>query len=396
LKLAPERSMSSPLRVTAVIGQLTTGGAEGQMYETWRRLDRARFQPSVVCLSGDGEPYGSLLEEAGVPVRYLQRRGHFDSRRILALRRALREWRSEVVYGFLLDGSAYAAVAAALCGNRPLVTSNRQMHFQRKGLRQRLDAWALNRGRAVVVNSKRVMEFTRLRHRVPVERMVVLYNGVDTDRFAEGNRAAVRAELGLEYQAILVGTAGSLTEKKDHALLLETARALRERFPEVRYAIAGDGPLRVALSEACREAGLDGTIHLLGTRGDVPDLLAALDVFVLSSRQEGFPNVVLEAMAAGKAILTTDAGGVREMLLQGDSGVIVPPGDPAAFAEALAVLLADPPRRRALGNAARKRVRQFRMERMVSSTEALLERVAGRVEDAARSPLRAESDEEAG
>lgn len=181
-------------------------------------------------------------------------------------------------------------------------------------------------------------------------RTVVIHNGVELDRPRRTPAAAVRPATLLSI--------GRLRAPKDFTTLV---RAVASCEPgSIRLLIAGDGPERPRLVSEIARLGLDGAVELLGTRGDVHELLAAADVFVLSSESEGMPMSVLEAMAAGLPVVASAVGGVPEVVRDGETGALVPPRDPAALAEAIRLLVADPALRQRFGDAGRRRVeREF-------------------------------------
>lgn len=200
---------------------------------------------------------------------------------------------------------------------------------------------------------------------------VRIWNGIETGRVAPTREPAmVREELHIEAAAPVLCNVANLGYRKGHDVLIDTIARLAAAIPELQCWIVGsfehEPPMVEAVRAAIANGGLSETVKLLGRRRDVPDLLHAADIFVLSSRQEGFPITILEAMAAGKPIVATDVGGCAEAVVDGETGLIVPPEDPAALAEAIASLLGDPERARAMGAAGRERVqREFTIDRMV-------------------------------
>jgi glycosyltransferase involved in cell wall biosynthesis len=211
--------------------------------------------------------------------------------------------------------------------------------------------------------------------------LTTIYNGVDVDRYGIGGsdvRARVRRELGLDDSARAIGVVARLTHEKDHDTLLDAFAALGERHPEATLLIVGDGERRGAMEERVRGLGIGGRVTFLGTRSDVPELLSALDVFVLPSRIEGLGITLMEAMAAGLATVATAVGGIPEVV-DTDTGRIVPPGDAPAMAEAMAWLLDHPAEARRMGAAGRTKVlRDFTVESMVERYETLYDRLTGR------------------
>ncbi len=196
-------------------------------------------------------------------------------------------------------------------------------------------------------------------------------NGIQLDRIiAAGDRDRLRDALDADSATPLVCNVANLTFHKGHDILIEAMARVHDKMPEARCWIAGSMEHEPSTVEALREniasRQLDGTVSLLGRRRDVPDLLHAADVFVLSSRQEGFPITILEAMAAGRPVIAPDVGGCAEAVVHGETGLIVPPEAPEALGEAIITLLNDPQRAREMGAAGRERVEaEFTVDRMV-------------------------------
>jgi len=190
-----------------------------------------------------------------------------------------------------------------------------------------------------------------LRH---ATQLVAVPNGIDVGRFAPRDEAArerLVATLGLPPSTRVVGTVGRLNRVKDHAGLLQAFARLQGDVPDAVLVVAGDGELRAELAALAATPALAGRVHLLGDRSDVADLLRAFDLFVMSSRSEGYSIALLEACASALPIVATDVGGNAEIVHAGENGLLLPPGDPVALADALRMLLADPLRARAMGQA---------------------------------------------
>ena len=204
----------------------------------------------------------------------------------------------------------------------------------------------------LIAVSEEVAEVFRARSGLPVEKIRVLVNGVDTKKFATGDRAGMRARQGVADNEVLIGSAGRLVSQKNFSLLVEALGRINTGQP--RLAIAGEGEDRETLSALARTAGVE--LLMPGQVDDMPSFYVALDIFVFPSQQEGRSNAVLEAMAAGLPVIASDIPGNRELIAPGRTGVLFPAGDAGALAAAIKDLLADPARRLALGAAAQVRV----------------------------------------
>jgi glycosyltransferase involved in cell wall biosynthesis len=211
------------------------------------------------------------------------------------------------------------------------------------------------------------------------ERALVIHNGIDLGDFdpaAVGARVTrLRGELGLA-SAPTVGFVGRLTPQKDPLAFVDTVARLRRTCPQIQGLIVGDGPLRAEVERAVEMHGLGASCRVVGERVDVAPLFALMDVFVLTSVSEGFPFVVLEAMAMERPVVATAVNGVPEIVQDGDTGVVVRRGDVPATARAILDILAAPAAARAMGRAGRRRVEeQFTAQRMVTETETLYRRL---------------------
>ena len=355
-------SVRRPRRIALVIGQLTRGGAEGQLAQLVRRLDRARFEPVVYCLSAQTDPLGREITAGGTPLRTvtggaLQRvrrlAVHFDADRI------------DLVHSWLYLGNAVAGAAHLWRVSRPLITSARNCKVQGR-ISQLANVVAFRSSRAIVANSRDVAEYIARTYAAPRRRIRVIYNGIDVERFhPDGARAASGP----------IVTIGRLVNQKNHDLFLRAAAAVSREVPEARFMIVGDGPLRVALERQAGQLGIQERVVFTGERGDTETILRTASLFWLTSRWEGMPNVVLEAMASGVPVVATDVGGTRELVTDGVDGFVVPPNDVDAFVRHTHRLLRDATAGRDFSVATRARAETFSTPRMVDAMTRLYEEV---------------------
>lgn len=210
---------------------------------------------------------------------------------------------------------------------------------------------------------------------LPARKIRVIHNGVDIAQFDRSTHDAARTDLFEKEGRPVVLTAARLDEQKGHRFLLEAAT----QVPEAQFVLAGDGPLRASLEAQARSLGLEGRVRFLGYRTDIRDLLKCCDVFVLPSLYEGLPLSILEAMSTVKPVIATQIGGIDDAVIPGETGLLVPPGDPVALALAIRSVLADQPWARRLAFAGRARVEQcFSAEKMVQQvTNVYIELLAG-------------------
>lgn len=344
-------------RVGMVIGQLTIGGAEGQLLELVRGLDRQRFEPVVYSLSDQPGGMQPRFEAAGVRVDRIGSIGPTRARRLAA---ACRRDHIDIVHSWLFIANSYAWAARCLGIRTPLVTSARNCKSQGIG-HHLLNVAAFHGSSHIVVNSQEVRDYIVNSYRAPVRRVDVIYNGVDTTRFSgvQTPRAA----------GPIVVAAGRLVAQKNFTLLVDAAARLHADLPAARFRIAGGGPQRDALHGQIRAARLEDAVELLGERTDLDAVFREADVFWLTSSWEGLPNVVIEALASGLPVVATDVGGTRELFVSGREGFLVRPGSVDDFVYYGGALLRDAELRRRMSAAARARAQQFSLRRMVAGMQ---------------------------
>ncbi len=357
------------MRVMHVIEAMDTGGAESLVVEH-ARLASPGVETIVVALNRGG-PALEAARAAGARVVLLAK-GGARLAGVASLTRLMRAERVEVVNGHNPTGGLYGVLAARLAGVPVVLRTEHSFHFagRHSAVYPLLERW----GTAMTDRVVCVCEAVRSSHAPRLgnpRRFVVILNGV-AEAPPPRPRAATRAALGAESADPVILAVGSLTRQKAQHTLLDALAGAAGRLAAARLWIAGDGPRRAELESRCRERGLSGRVSFLGARRDVGDLLEACDVFALPSIREGLSVTLLEAMRAGRAAVATRVGGSGEALVDGVTGRLVPPEDPAALAAALEETLADPERRARFGRAARERWRaSFTAERMVRESEQL-------------------------
>lgn len=359
---------------------LNVGGAERTLAEVARGLDPERFEVHVFCLYEAG-PIGEALRRDGLRVRdrFLRHKG--DVLGFVRLVGALRRIRPDVLYFNNQPLTQLWGLPAAVAARVPaIVTVFHFMVRRPKGARRGV---LLNRllGRRVdacIALSERHKRYVVEAEHIPADTVAVIPNGIDTGAFVDagGTRERVRKELGVDDSQAVVAIVAQLRPEKNHEMFLRAAREVLQDHPETVFLIVGEGNERARLEGLVRELRVGDAVRFLGVRSDVADVMAAADVGVLCSfgRVETFPLSVLELMAAGRAVVSTDVGSVDEIVVDGETGLVVPEGDVVALAGAVSSLVADPERRAEMGAAGRVRVvAHFDVTTMVDRTERLLE-----------------------
>lgn len=385
---AAQRRLSDPIRVVRVITRLNVGGPAHQATLLSERLDPVRFRTTLVSGEvGAGEAdLTELLRTVGpdVVVRTLRREIQplDDLKTLIALVRLLRKTRPDVLHTHLAKAGLLGRIAGRLTGVPVIVHTFHGNVLQ--GYFGRLTSWTflvLERMLArmstavVAISHGQVAELERLGI-ARGAKVVRVPLGLDLQPFLEAETGRLRAELAVPEDVPLIGIVARLVPIKAVDLFLEAAAIVRSERPDSRFVVIGDGELRPELEALVRARGLNGAVRFLGWRADLPSIYADLDVLVLTSRNEGTPVSVIEALAAGRAVVATRVGGVPDLLESPDCGITVPPGDGEAIARAVLKLIDDPVRRASLGAAGRARVYpEHDISTLVLRIEELYERL---------------------
>jgi glycosyltransferase involved in cell wall biosynthesis len=343
-----------------------------RLFSWWSsRYDPSRFDVGLVGLKHP-EPATQWLGEQGIPVHHLGR-GRFDPRILIDLVALARRREARILHVHGYAAADYGRLAARWCGAKLVLHEHfadpRMPAYQ--GLADRMLASLTDRAIAVSHSTRQFLVEERF---VPAERVRLIWNGAPLAEFAPAGRERarrVRRELGLPDEVPVLGTIGRLNAQKGHRYLLDAAAILRERIPDVRTLIVGDGDLMEALREQAERLALADQVVFAGHRTDVPELLAAIDVFCISSLYEGTPLALFEAMAAARPIVSTAVDGCREILEDGSNGLLVPPGDAEALARGLERVLTDAGLREALAQRAFEDSRRYDVQACVEQMEAL-------------------------
>lgn len=384
LATAPRRPWPDrPIPIALAITDLDVGGAERALVALATGLDRRRWKPSVVGLGPEGALAGPL-REAGIEVVCLDVDRRRPLRAVRRLARVFRRSRPELVQSFLFHANVASRLAALIAG-RPWVVGGLRVAERERREHLKIDRLTHRLSVGSVCVSEGVKRFSLDDGGLDADRLTVIPNGVDPRPF-DAAAPADRAGLGVPDDALMVLYAGRLSVQKGLFFLVVAAGAIAAEDPSIHFVMAGDGPLRDDLrAEAAKFPSLVGRMHWLGRRDDVPSLLKAADLLVLPSSWEGMPNVVLEAMAARRAIAATAVEGSEDLVVPGETGWLVPPADPAALAAALIEAASDRDRLRRFGETGRARVEaHFTPKHVVDAYERLWAGILGYAIDEGR------------
>lgn len=372
--------MSGRPRVLQVIDHIRDlGGAERFMVGLATHLPPARFDVRTVSTRTAGGPLLEMLKSAGIPHVNLGRRTKHDYHRLMGLAWVLRRERIDVLHTHMFGSNLAGTVIGTLCRVPVIVAQEHSWSYQGQPMRKLLDGRLIGRlaDQFVAVSAADRDRMIDL-ERVPVNKTSVIPTAY-IPRSTESS-LDLRAELGLRPQTPLVGTAAHLRPPKALKVLLDAHARVLQQIPDAHLVIAGDGPERAALELHAANLGLGGRVVFLGRREDVDAILRAIDVAALSSDREGTPLLAFECMAHAVPLVATDVGGLREIVEDGRTGILVSRRNPAALADAIVGLLRDPERRGVLAAAAHARLGSFTIDAVAGRFADLYDELLARAD----------------
>lgn len=343
----------------------TWRGGQNQVLLTVLGL-RAMGHRAALVAHAEGELRARAAE--GLELVPLTPRTELDLSAAWRLSRVIKRLRPDLVHAHDPHGVAMASVALSMSGSapRPPLVASRRVDFRLKG--NALSRWKYGQVDRFICASELIRTML-LNDGVPPERAVTVHEGIDLQHVAAAPPLNVHEEFWLPHDAPVVGNVAALVPHKGQRHLIGAAAIVVREVPDARFVIAGEGELRAALERQIREHHLEKHVFLAGFRPDALSLLKSVDLFVMSSVTEGLGTSILDAMACGKAVVGTRTGGIPEVVVDGETGLLVLPRDDQALAAAIVRLLTDPDLRRRLGEAGLVRVRErFSAERMVLDT----------------------------
>ena len=356
-----------------IIDSMHFGGAEVLLRDlTHGLLERGYWVD--VCYSTPG-PIAEEIKAMGVSIKRLQRFFRIDPFLLLQIYQAIRQAKPQIVHTHLFKSDFHGRIAARLA-KVPVVIST--LHNCHAWAKRPLLGWTYGLtarfADEIIAVSDEVRDYALRYAFLDAETVVTIPNAIPINRFVDTQPSGLllRKELGLTLETPLVGIVARLTEQKNHLNFLRAVVLILEQFPETRFLIVGDGPLRVELEILAVELKISHAVIFTGVRKDIPAVFGALDLLVFSSKWEGLPVALLEGMAASLPIVATKVGGIPGVLSNNVTGLLVPSDDPIALANACIRLLKNPELRKRMGEAGNVLVREnYNMKVMVEKTVSL-------------------------
>lgn len=382
-------SHERPYRLMILLTQLERAGIQKCAFNQARYFHKRGYHV-IFCVFYDKygllnqvqkeEPYRVISLDAKILGGSKLMNGLRTIRAVWRLSRLIKHEKIQVIETLGEHSNILGLTVARLAGVPLRFASQRNSLIARPKWFHRLDAWMVNANfpEKMVAVSEQTRRFCVDVEGMRPEKVVVIPNGVRVEEFAPSRWpdeavGELRRELRIPENAYVVLTIGRLHPQKGHRYLIEAVRSILKEYTEIRFLFVGEGEHRSELEEQVQSSGLHPFILFLGERFDVPKLLAISDLFVLPSLYEGMPNVILEAMAARLAVVATDVDGTREVVVDGETGLLIPPADPTALQQAILTLLRDDGFRHSLGECGYQRVlTQFSEQLMCERYEQLL------------------------
>lgn len=363
-------------RIFYLVTELDPGGAERTLYRLATSLDPAEYCVRVAALTHDGE-VGGWLREAGIDALEIGARGWFDLRALGRLTREIKRFDPDILHCFLFHANLAGRIAGRLAGAPVIINSVRIEERRRSHLI--LDKLTHRLMDAEACVSRSTLEYTHRNAGIPMSKLVVTPNGIDLADFDD--IPPLSTDLNIPEGRPLVASVGRLEAQKDYKTMLCAARLVARIYPDVIFAVAGEGPDRSLLEAKARELGLNENVIFLGGLADVRPLLARCDMFAMSSRWEGMPNALMEAMACSKPAVVTNAGGCPELVRDEVNGYVASPAHARELADGIIRLLKNPQSARRMGAESRRIIeRDYTLEKSLANWRALYYRLFGGID----------------
>jgi len=362
-------------RLFLVVDDMGWGGTGRQVFDLIKGLaGSGRYDISIYYFR-EVDFVSTAELPAGVRLRCFPQSGKLDLRCIARLTREFRNERPDIVHTFLFTSDTYGRIAAVLSGTPIIVSSVRNVDLWKNSSHVFVDRALAPFTARFLANAQAVKRFLVERERIAPERIGVIYNGIDPERLrVTGAREEALWSLGLPPDKKVVLNISRFSTQKDYPTFLKAAASVKNSFEGVHFLVAGRGEREEAVRREVARIGLEGTVTIMAKRHDVPEMLAASDICSFAPVYEGCSNFVMESMAAGKPVVATDAGGNRELIVDGKTGYVVPVRDADALAERIVRLLKDPGLAQRMGAAGKGRMeRDFPVQKMVDETLAVYE-----------------------
>ncbi len=375
--------------ITATEQNKGVGGAETLLLAMLQRVDRNRFH-FTIAYGAKGAIYEDF-KRAGADVFPLDPYLHFDIPAILKIEKAIKDNKIDILHSHQPRLDLFGAIAAKATGRPIIVTrhlaiSESPISSFKKFVFIGIDKFTLATAKRIICASKSIADDLVIKENADRKKVDVIYAGLDLSIYdKEIKKGNIRKEFSIPPEIPLVGMVGRINAQKAHQYFLMAASEVLKEVPQAKFLIIGDGPLRSAQEKLAKDLKIASSVIFTGYRSDIPEIIGDLDISALSSLTEALAVVNMEAMAMKKSVVSFDVGGVSELVIDKETGFIIPPKDWKAFAKAITVLMRDKQMANRMGAAGRKRIEDnFTLEIMVSKHEQLYSDISQKIIGTAR------------
>jgi glycosyltransferase involved in cell wall biosynthesis len=361
------------INILYLIATLDVGGAERQLVELVKRIDKNKFKPVVCCLTRGG-PLEQELKEANIEYFILGKKVKFDFSVIFKLISILKQKNIHILHTWMFTSNSFGRIAGIISQTPIIIAEEQCADIWKNGVHIFIDKTLSHFTDKIICVSEGVENFYHKYAHISLDKMVTIYNGVEISDEVNIDKEKKKEEFGIMGKDNIVTTIGRLAPQKGIEYLLYAVPKILESMPKKKFLVVGEGDEKNKLKKLAEKLNISQNVIFAGLRNDVKEILAITDVFVLPSLFEGLPIVILEAMLAGKPIVATDIPGTDELIVNGETGILIPPKDADSLASAIINVFKNLEKAKEMGASGRKRIEKyFSINETVRKTEELYE-----------------------
>jgi len=328
-------------KIAYVLPEMKLGGSEKHVIELAEGLQVRGHDVKIVCLFREGI-LAKDVREKGIPFMCLNLKEAWSISTLLHIFKWLRKESFTILHTYLFGFHLFVGLPARLCRIPVILSSRRDMEFDQSWKVLWIEKFGNYFVDLVVCCSELVRDWTLKREQLKSDQTMTIYNGIKWQDYSSGNGASMRKEFGIPKDDIIVGAVANFSFKKGYSFLIEAAESVLSKRPDVWFLCVGSGYLEDEMRQRAKESRFGDRVIFTGKRRDIPDFMNTVNIFVLSSLWEGLPNVLLQAMAAGCPIISTDVGGISELIQSGKDGLLIQPKNSQLMANTILTLLENP------------------------------------------------------
>lgn len=362
--------MESKIPILFVISNAEFSGAERQLLLLASHLDKTKFEPEVCCMEGEGT-FTDAVKETKLPLHIIRRKRSIDLKRFISLFKLIRKRKYQIVHSFTWSANQYARLSR-LFANFNLISGERGRDLELINLENLVDKLFSPMSDYIVFNSVKQHDKYAMRMLLRKIPLRTIYNGIDIKNFQSPASMIMKRLLGLGSKERLIGTVGNFTAHKNFDMFINVCEKMISLKSDVHFVAIGDGREKAYYKEIIHRKGLEEKLSLIGRREDIEKLLSEFDLFLLTSTWEGMPNVIMEAMASGVPVISTNVDGCSELIQDSVNGFLVNSNDIDCMVSKIMLLLEDSDlQKKVIQNGLQTIQSKFSLEKMVNAYETL-------------------------